>query len=750
MNFRTGLLVFLKVFVSYCAVGQAASDSRFLPNDINDRLPHSDINSIIQDRSGFLWFATYGGLCKYDGKNLTVFDREAANPNSLSSSRILCLAELADGSLLIGTEGGGLNHFFPNYQSFQVYRNDQAVNSLSGDVVNTIHQASDGSIWVGTNSGLDIMHPGDSSTYFEKIFNSPQGVSAIVEDYAGNIVFSSGLRIFEKKLNENRYHLKAEFGSGIKSILPLRDGRLLIGCENGLFSRDENGVTKIFEYPIINFYLSHDSSIWAGTRGYGLFKLNNELKVEKRFTANKSDPTSLTFDEVSCLYEDHSGVLWVGTYGRGLNKLDLRAKKFQLYTNRPWEKNSLSGDRVISFFEDSQKKLWIGLRGGGINILDTENKIIPISEKPGAPFYGQSVSSFYEDPKGGIWIGTWGGGIVVLPKEKIQNLINGGHPKLDTLFAGPHSVEKIVDDYEGNVWLSTTNGLFQYVPVKSSYYKGEFRRYGSNDSHAPLTDNFIRDIYIERGKVPGEKIIWVGTINGLNRLTIKEYEHSVLKIKSNPSNPQTLPSDFISVIMKDRHDSLWISCLGGGVAQMIGGRDGKSETRFKNYNNSNGLPNNEIETILEDELGHFWMGGYGLTKFDPQTGDLVGFDLNDGLQSNAFKVWAALKKRDGKFVFGGTKGFNIFAPNEIEVNSIPPKLAFTDIKFNNKDLHTLQEEEGYTILDSTILVTRKVELPYKLNSFTISFSSLHYTSPENNKLKFKLEGVDADWVIVTG
>ena len=75
--------------------------------------------------------------------------------------------------------------------------------------------------------------------------------------------------------------------------------------------------------------------------------------------ANKSDPQSLTFDEVSSLYEDHSGVLWVGTYGGGINKLDLRAKKFELYTNSPWKSNSLSDDRVISFFEDSENLIWI-------------------------------------------------------------------------------------------------------------------------------------------------------------------------------------------------------------------------------------------------------------------------------------------------------------------------------------------------------------------------------------------------------
>jgi len=750
MNFRYLLPVICKMLLfGHCIMGQAAKDLRFLPNDINDRLPHSDINSIMQDKYGFLWFGTYNGLCKYDGKNLNVFSRETGNPNSLSNSRVLCTKELKDGSILIGTEGGGLNHFFPKSQSFKVYKNGKAENSISGDVINTIFQSSNGSIWVGTNSGLDLVHFNDSSTHFEMVFSSPNEVRVVTEDQEGNLLFSSGSQVFEKKKNVNFFSLKTDFNSGVTTILPLSNNRLIIGCEDGLRAITASKTKMITNYPIIKAFEAHDSSIWIGTRGYGLLEMDGDFQVLNRYTTNKSDPRSLTFDEVSCLYEDHSGVLWVGTYGRGLNKLDLRAKKFELYTNQPWKNNSLSGDRIISFYEDSKRQIWIGLRGNGINILDTKNRIIPLSDKTGAPFFGQSVSSFYEDSQGGLWIGTWGGGIVLLSRQNISILLRGGQPTVDTLLT-EYSVEKIVEDYEGHVWLSTTNGLLQYIPGKKDYYKGEFREYGSENIGAPLTDTFIRDIFVEKGSIEGEKIVWVGTRNGLNRISISGTEFSVQQIMHNPEDPSSLPGNFITVIMEDREGRLWLSCLDGGIARMIAGRDGKSNIKFKVYNKINGLPNNDIETILEDNKGQFWMGGYGLTRFDPETGNTVGFDLNDGLQSNAFKVWAALKTRDSKLVFGGTKGFNIFNPDEIKVNSIPPKLSFTDIKVNNQSVTVSNSPEGYHILDSSLLVTRHIELPYKLNSFTISFAALHFTSPENNQLKFKLEGVDSDWLTLKG
>lgn len=744
------LFICIVLLASQLSIAQTTDDLRFLPNDINDRLPHSDVNTIIQDQYGFLWFGTFNGMCRYDGKNLKVFQKELVNTNSLSNSRILCLKELTDGSILIGTEGGGLNHYFPKSEKIKVYRKSESEITLSSDVIFDIHQAKNGTIWLGTSSGMALMHRKGDSVYFETVFSSPSGVMNVTEDKEGNLLFGSGMSVYEKKENSKFYSQRVELISGVTSILPIKDNQLIIGCENGLYAVTGTHIKTITNYPIIRTYQAHDSSIWVGTRGYGLLEINSELEIVKSYTANKSDPNSLTFDEVSSLFEDHSGVLWVGTYGRGLNKLDLRAKKFELFTNRPWEKNSLSGDRVISFFEDSKNQIWIGLRGNGINILNKEKNIVAISDNVGDPFYGQSVSSFFEDPEGGLWVGSWGGGIVIMNQKNISILLNGGKPTFDTLLTESRSVEKIIEDYEGHVWLSTTSGLLEYIPGQDDYYAGDFRSYTSRDIGSPLTENFIRDIYIEKHPIDGEKIVWVGTINGLNRLSLKGNQYNVAQIYSDPKSPSSLPSNFISVIMEDQSGFLWFSGLGGGIAKMISGRDGKSELAFEVFRKADGLPNNEIETILEDDLGQFWMGGYGLTRFDPKSRDMVGFDINDGLQSNAFKVWSALKMKNGDLIFGGTKGFNIFNPSEIKINEIHPKLTLTDIKVNNETVSVSSPINGYKVLDSSILVTRHIELPYELNSFTISFGALHFTSPNNNQLKFKLTGVDADWINVQG
>ncbi|SMD32826.1 Two component regulator propeller [Reichenbachiella faecimaris] len=741
------LFVWALFVVSHQAAAQQAYDLRFLSDDINDRLPHSDINTIVQDKYGFLWFGTYSGLCRYDGKNIKILKNEFNTSNTLSNSRVMCLEQLTDGSMLIGTEGGGLNHYVPKLETIKTYR--RADNqSVSSDVINSIYQTKNGSIWIGTSTGLDLMVIEGDSVYFEKVFSSPYGVFAITEMANGSLLFSSGAEVFEKKKDTKFYSKLINLVSGVNAILSINE-QILVGSEIGLHLLTDSGVQTILNYPIIDIFQAHDSTIWLGTRGYGLVEMSHDLHIIREFRANKSDPRSLTLDEVSCIYEDHSGVLWIGTYGGGVNKLDLRAKKFELYTNRPWEENSLSGERVISFYEDSQNLIWIGLRGNGINVMNPSGVIKELSIAKEAPFNGASVSSFYEDPLGGLWVGTWGGGIVVLTPDNKRKLLKGEKPTFLPLLEDYSSVEKIVEDYEGHVWLSSTSGLIQYIPGDNNYYDGKFHAYGSKDD-IPITDDFIRDIYVEKGEKDGKKVVWAGTRNGLNRITLENEKYAIKQILSDPNNPSSLPSNFISVIMEDQHGNLWFSGLGGGIAKLLSGSEDPGDLKFKVYSTKDGLPNNEIETILEDDLGNFWMGGYGLTRFDPNNEAIVGFDVNDGLQSNAFKVWSALKLNNGKLIFGGTKGFNVFDPREIRINEIPPKLTLTELKINNESANDLKPIQGHKILDSSVLVTRKIELPYELNSFTISFGALHYTSPENNQLKFKLTGVDSDWLSFQG
>ena len=212
-------------------------------------------------------------------------------------------------------------------------------------------------------------------------------------------------------------------------------------------------------------------------------------------------------------------MLWIGTLGGGVNKLNLRAKKFELYQNAPWQENSISSDQVITFYEDENRLLWIGLRGGGINVLDRKtSKMRHLNQSEDDRLHKANVSSFFKDRNGRLWIGTWHG-LYILDQNDQVTILNGKTIEYDVLLPDI-SIEKIIEDYDGHLWFSTTNGLVEYVPGIDDFYNGDFVHY-YHDKFNPntLSDNFIRDIYAEPEPIDGAKVIWVGTRNGLNRMS---------------------------------------------------------------------------------------------------------------------------------------------------------------------------------------------------------------------------------------
>ena len=112
----------------------------------------------MQDRQGFLWFATEGGLNQYDGYQFTVYQHDTDNPGSLSANLIFTFFEDRDGILWIGTSAG-LDRLIRSSGIFSHYPKDlTGSDSLNGIPVTAINQDQSGTLWVGTNgSGLNAL-----------------------------------------------------------------------------------------------------------------------------------------------------------------------------------------------------------------------------------------------------------------------------------------------------------------------------------------------------------------------------------------------------------------------------------------------------------------------------------------------------------------------------------------------------------------------------------------------------------------
>ncbi len=176
---------------------------------------------------------------------------------------------------------------------------------------------------------------------------------------------------------------------------------------------------------------------------------------------------------------------------------------------------------------------------------------------------------------------------------------------------------------------------------------------------------------------------------------------------------------------------------------------------FRTFRTEDGLPDNLILTILEDNKHNLWVSTpVGLSNVliseNKTTGKLSfqfkNYDESDGLQGKEFNEKAALKTSAGEMVFGGADGFNIFDPSKIVPNNKKAALVFTDLQVFNKTIKAGEKQNGHIILPESISETRGIELKYNENIFSIEFASLNFSSSEKIKYVFKLEGFNNGWL----
>ena len=737
----------------------------------NNGLSQNDVNDIHQDNQGFMWFATHDGLNKYDGYDFTIYNPDSDNPKSINSNLIFAITPDNNGDLWLGTTGNGLNFFDKSLETFTHFKNDERDSkSISNNHINDLYLDKKNKLWIGTNDGLnllDLNKPTNSNSFEhynlqrdELISGSDKNIIfSIFEDSKNQLWVggSDGLYKLSRDNKGNIYFKTINKTIGlpkgtVRSINEDANGRLVIGAGMGLYLLEENNEfykVKMIHDGFFNVVAINKNQIWAGTDN-GLLYFDSTIKNEipefkGQYIYNPRNPNSLSKNIVKSLFIDYTGIVWVGTNGGGINKFDPDRKKFS-HIRKTLEPTSLSYDKIRAMFEDSNGSLWIGTEGGGLNMALKDN-----IEKNYSNFKTfKSISKPFaleEVNKGGIkklFIGAEStpGGLYTLdisnPKNRNENQI-----KKDEEIK--HSVFSILEDSHKNVWIGTYNGgihRWLYQGENAPYLK-DVLLHTKNDISS-ISNNIIRNIYED-----SNKNIWFATGNGLNKLVQTE------KIKSKPKFVTYLhkPNDSLSIshnyileLYESKKGDMWIGTFGGGLNKFIPASNGLPD-RFTVFNNTNGLPNNIIKGILEDDLNNLWIStNKGLTKFNPDTKAIRNYDVNDGLQSNEFQELARLKRKNGELLFGGINGFNAFFPKEIIDNTYEAKTVITNFSISNKTVKIGEKVNGRTILNKSINDSKQIQLEYRENSFSFDFAALHYAAPQKNQFAYMLDGFDEDWV----
>jgi two-component sensor histidine kinase/ligand-binding sensor domain-containing protein len=769
---------------------------RFEALSIEQGLSQSSVVAIVQDRKGFLWFGTDNGLNRFDGYDFRVFRNDPSDPDSIGDNKIVTLLEDRRGRLWVGTNYGGLNLFDSGREAFIRARLDLSnPRSLSSNGVSSILEDRNGDIWVGTSgNGLDRLAGGPEGggpLEFDRFARDPANpsslggdyVNALYEDRNGDIwvgLDDGGLnRLVRAGGAEGPVsfiHYPAAPGrpapGQVTAICEDDVGALWVGAVDGLYLFDRgNGTFVRFDPdPRDPRRPSHEyirclrrdlaGTLWIGTDGGGLNEIVAGRKpgaspIFLKFRHDEEDAYSLPGDAVESVCEDRSGVLWVGLYYGGLGKLvlndeagaDREKRPFVNYYSRPSDPDGLSGGPVNAILEDRRGALWAGTDGGGLNVAempaDREDpvKFAHFRHDPKNPrsLSDDVVTALFEDSRGDIWVGTFTGGL---------NRLAGGwdgttppaflryrHDPRDASSLSNDFVMSLFEDSSGTLWVGTIdNGLNRFDPRTGGF--GHFQ--GSADPES-LSDNSIFAILED-----SSRSLWIGTADGLNRMD--PGTGKITRFINDPEDPRSIGGNNIRALLIDRKGSLWIGTDGAGLNRMIPGDGAGAPTRFLRYRIKNGLPSDVVFGIREDGQGRLWLStDAGLSCFDPKRETFRNYSKEDGLQSNEFHRGASFKSRAGEMFFGGYHGFNVFRPESVRDNRIPPQVVIKDFQLFNRSVPIGRARRGEFALQRSILETSAVELGPRENSLSFEYAALHFVSPDRNEYAYKLEGLDKDW-----
>jgi two-component system sensor histidine kinase ChiS len=726
---------------------------------IKDGLSQSSPNCIFQDSRGFIWIGTEDGLNKYDGYDFTIYRPKQDNKFSISNPRILSIVEDNYGNLWIGTNGGGLNKYDRNYDRFYAYlpkANDSL--SIAGTIVHCILPCSNDELWIGTENGLSLFNVKTNQ------FTDPQLLYPAISILSGICVNSlvsynnttwigtaQGLfRLDRDKKTLNHFNKRpldnlSLPGNNVTTLLIDNNRNLVVGTETGLARMDQN--TGLFEQLDLsnksgnsdNFnnikalLQDKEGNLWIGTFGNGLYVWLVQTESFINFSYDYNNPYSLKNNEVLSLYEDFSGIIWVGT--NGIDIYNPKKEKFVLYDYVPYSREKLVFRNIHPIYQDAFGVLWIGSKTDGLHILDRAGKSYTRWMHDPAVINGLSSSrirAIKEYPEGVLWIGTEDQGVNKVYLDGNRRPIRFKHYKHqpdDPNSITSNKVYAFFTDDSGKLWIGTDNGL-TIMDIDAE----KFTRYlpDKNDPNS-LSNTTVYAIY---GDKAGN--IWLATDFGINRYdpATGGFIHYI----HNETDENSVIHNEILCFHEDSRSNILIGTYGKGLDKFD-----PVNNKFTHFKDFQKLSTAVIYGILEDEKGNFWMStNNGILEFKTETGDIKQFSIEDGLQSNEFNGTSYFKSNNGEMFFGGQYGFNSFFPQEVIIDSIPPKIILSDLQVLNVSVVSGDDSP----ISKHINEAKEITLNHKQNNFTLYFSALHFANPALNNYKYKLEGFDDDWINV--
>jgi len=737
-----------------CATGGASplKNLRFEQFGIEQGLPHELVQTMLQDRQGFMWIGTQSGLVRYDGARVTFYRHNADKPGSLTNPWVTALYEDGQGRLWVGTRGGGLQRYDPVGENFIPYRRAaRDSRGPGGEQIAAIKGDGGRGMWLATGDGLSHFDPDTGAfSVLRHDAKRPDSlvsdqVTALAPDAHGNLWVgtAAGLERLAKGGGAFEHQRGAPDAkrNDIHSLLLDRDGALWVGSAAGLDLLPATAPPRrfgILEHlqpgPVEALCQDRDGTLWLGTQDDGLKRWDPAAGRFLSYRNQSSDPHSLADNRIVTLLQDRSGTLWIGTWNRGTSRVDLGSGGFERYVHLSDNPRSLGAGRVQGFAADADGKIWLGTSVGGLNRLDkASGQVEQFRHDPREPrsLSHDTVRAVQINAEG-VWVGT-AGGLDLLDRAS-GHFTHFRHDPADPHSVSSNQIYSLAFDRAGVLWVGTMDGGLNRFDAASR----TFRRYPAT----PQDPDSLSNPWVAQILDDSHGDLWVGTFGGgLDRLDRNSghFQH----FRHSDKDGASLSHNTVTALMEDRAGTLWVGTT-SGFNRMERRPDGS--IRFRRYSLRDGMENDVVLDIEQARDGRLWLGtNAGLSRFDGRNGSFRNFTAVDGLIDGTYMVGGSFKDADGSLYFGGTRGVTTFQPAAIRDNATAPQVAITDFLIFNQSVRGGNYPSGFS-MNGAINETRALTLSYLQSVFSLEFAALHFADPQHNRYAYKLEGFDRNWV----
>ena len=663
-------------------------------------LSSSYIKNICQDSRNNIWITTQNGLNRYDGKKMNVYRHVIGDESSMLHDESTCVFEYDKNRMLVGTGYGVQFYDYPTDKFINVpYINENdtlksrvvCISKVEGKVVISLAGYGLGILKTDKDGNFFVAHSDEYNT-------EGQASPVQIQENNGRIWL----------LNSNRHLLAGKKGK-FKIYNELQDvvkfcfsssGKLYAATQNhGVFVYDKQTDNfKIVATPeeigrvIAGFNPWTLGRLFICTDGAGL-RIYDENTGKVTLSSIRTTDLNMSTANVKDAISDSFGNVWVGIYWKGVMMKPVNQSAFEYIGQNSITKNTIGNKSVFAMLED-EEGIWVATDNDGIYYISPDglsSKHWSTEQHPNAP---GGFTSIAKPAPSTLLLGSFNEGLWKM---------TDGHFSLVT-----KEINRVFDikpaKEKGCYWIASLGDGLYYFDFSTS----KFIKYAPDWSEGGVGTRILGNIYVFKLLFVNDKL-FVGTADGLNVCYVED--NGIIKKESE----RILQGMQISQLtLSEDKRCVWAATNQGLVRIDVKSLD------IKKFTTEDGLPINNVKSILTDK-NKLWLGtDFGLSCFSPDEEVATNFFAADGIQDNEFST-AAVKWKDNLYL-GGISGITYFDANRVEQwtkADVKMHLKLVDVFVGGNIVHKGDIKGGYQILDGLFDECERIDLPFDDNHFTI-------------------------------